>query len=72
MKLYREIATREQADEPTIAILDLWHSLVKQKIGILIEVMVGDRKENPQLSSVSGELYTAFPNIINNKLVLGV
>ena len=31
MRLYRETALREQADEPTIAILDLWRSLGEQK-----------------------------------------
>ena len=48
MRLYRETALREQADEPIVAMLELWRSLSEQKIGVPIEVMVGNRREHPQ------------------------
>lgn len=70
MKLYPETSVRQGVDKPTIAMFDLWHSLSKQTIGIPIEVMVGNRKEQRQLSSYSGEINTAFPHIIKGKLVL--
>jgi hypothetical protein len=72
MKLYRETALRKQADNPTLAMLDLWHSLSKQKIGVSVEVMVGNRKEHPQLSAFSGELYTAFPMTVEGRVVLSL
>lgn len=72
MRLYRESAIRKQADEPTIAMLDLWQSLSDQKIGVPIEVMVGNRREHRQLSSFSGELYTAFPGVVKGKVVLSL
>lgn len=72
MRLYRETALRKQADEPTGAMLDLWRSLSEQKIGAPIEVMIGNRREHRQLSSFSGELYTAFPVIVEGKAVLSV
>lgn len=70
MKLYPETSVRQGVDKPTIAMLDLWQSLSEQTIGIPIEAMVGNRKEQPQLSSYSGEINTAFPHIIKGKLVL--
>ncbi len=70
MKLYKEIAIRKQADEPTLAMLDLWQTLSKQKTGIPIEVMVANRKEHKQLGSFAGELYTAYPHVIDGNPVL--
>jgi len=52
--------------------LNLWHSLCKEKIGIPIEVMIGNRREHPQLKSTVGEVYTAFPVIIEGKIVLSL
>lgn len=72
MRLYHETALREQADEPIVAMLELWRSLSEQKIGVPIEVMVGNRREHPQLSSFSGELNTAFPVIVKGKVVLSL
>jgi len=72
MRLYKETTIRKQADEPTIKMLDLWHSLTKQKMDTKIEVMVGDRREHPQLGSFLGEMHTASPCIVENKVVLAV
>lgn len=70
MKLYHETALRKQADGPTLTMLDLWRSLSKQETGVVIEVMIGDRKEHTQLRSYPGELYTAYPHVIGGKVVL--
>ena len=72
MRLYRETTLREQADEPIVAMLELWRSLSEQKIGAPIEVMIGNRREHRQLSSFSGELNTAFPVIVKGKVVLSL
>lgn len=72
MRLYRETALLNQADEAINRMLDLWHSLTEQKMGSTIEVMIGNRREHHQLSSFSGELYTAFPVIVEGKLVLSL
>ncbi len=70
MRLYPETGIRKGVDKPTITVLDLWQSLSEQTIGIPIEVMVGNRKEQPQLRSFSGEINTAFPHIIEGKVRL--
>ena len=70
MRLYRETALRKQADEPTLAMLDLWRSLSEEKTGVPVEVMIGDRKKHRQLSSFSGELYAVFPQVIGEKVVI--
>ena len=70
MKLYPETRVRQVADEPTIAMLDLWHSLSEQSTGASIEVMIGNRKEHPQTSSFSGELNFSLPHIFKGKVVL--
>ncbi|MCK4732476.1 MAG: hypothetical protein KAT65_08460 [Methanophagales archaeon] len=72
MRLYRETTLREQADEPIVAMLELWRSLSEQKIGAPIEVMIGNRREHRQLSLFSGELNTAFPVIVKGKVVLSL
>lgn len=72
MKLYRETALRKQADKPTLAMLDLWQSLSKQKFGVPIEVMIGNRREHSQLSAFSGELYTAFPTTVEGRVALSL
>ncbi len=61
---------RKQGDQPLIAMLDLWRSLSEQKAGLPLEVMTGDRKEHRQLCAFSGELYTAYPSIVNKQPVL--
>jgi hypothetical protein len=41
-------------------------------MNVEIEIMIGNRRENPQLSSFAGELYTAFPTVVEKKVVLSV
>lgn len=70
MKLYREIALRKQADDATIAMLDLWRSLCEKRFGIPLEVMIGNRKEHKQLKDFPGEVYTAYPHNVEGRMVL--
>jgi len=74
MKLVIESAIRREADLPTLAMLELWHNLVKEKTDTDFEVLIGDRHSVKEMSSFKGELNTAFPNVINGKpcLVLWV
>ena len=75
MKIYRETAIRKQGDKPTIAMLDLWQSLSVKTIGVPIEVIFGNRKEqtlHPQLRSFPGEINTALPEIYKGKVKLVV
>jgi hypothetical protein len=70
VRLLREVGIRKQGDSPTIAMLDLWHSLCKEKLGTPIEVAAGNRRECKQLSSFRGELNTSYPKVIEGKVVL--
>jgi len=72
MRLYRETKLRKLADKPTLVMLDLWHSLSKQEVGTSIEVMIGNRREHPQLKTFCGELYTAKPITLEEKVVLSL
>jgi hypothetical protein len=70
VRIYRESAIREKADSPTIAMLDLWHSLCQEKLGTTIEVMASNRKERQQFRSFRGEFNAAYPQIVDGKVVL--
>jgi hypothetical protein len=74
MNLYHENWLRNQADTPTIKILDLWHSLCCKEIGTSIEVMVGNRKDYPfyGINTAQGELNTAIPQTCKGKVVLAL
>jgi hypothetical protein len=65
MKLYLEAELQKQADPPTLAMLDLWHKLVKERTKADFEVLIGNRREHKELNSFKGELYTAYPQIVN-------
>jgi hypothetical protein len=72
VRLYRESVIREKGDSPTIAMLDLWHSLCQENFGTSIEVMASSRKERQQLRSFRGELNTAYPQIVEGRVVLAL
>jgi len=67
MKVFRESAIRDGADEPTLKMLDLWHELVSKEIGTLIEVGVACRKDFPQFKDFPGEINTALPMKVEDK-----
>jgi len=74
MKYFDERIIRDKFDVPTNKMLDLWHTLSKEKFGNKIEVVMVERKYVPQLAQFKGELYTAFPTneLIKGKTVLAV
>lgn len=72
MKLYREDVIRKQADTPTLKMLDLWHKLCNEKLDTTIEIMVGNRREHPELNSYQGELHTALPQVYKDKYILAL
>ncbi|KYC52835.1 MAG: hypothetical protein AMQ74_00596 [Candidatus Methanofastidiosum methylothiophilum] len=72
MKPFPESYIREKADEPTLKILDLWKKLSKDLFNYSIEVILCDRKDNPELKFVQGELNTAYPGFFDGKIVLSI
>lgn len=72
MKSFPESYIREKADEPTLKMLDLWKKLSEDLFNYNIEVMLCDRKDNPELKYVSGELNTAYPGVFDGKIVLPI
>jgi hypothetical protein len=72
MAPYRENQLRKIADPPTIKAIDTWHSLSTQVIGRPLEVVVDNRRNNPQFSSFDGELNVAIPAGYQGRVVLSV
>ncbi len=70
VRLIREIEIRKKGDSPTIAMLDLWHSRCKENLGTPIEVRAGNRRDRQWLSYFRGEFNTAYPHIVEGKVVL--
>ena len=68
----REALLRDQGDQPTIAMLDLWESLTREKVAVPVEVMAADRREYPPTSNFQGELNTALPMIVSGRVVLAL
>jgi hypothetical protein len=71
---YNENWLRQQADTPTIKMLDLWHSLSLKKLGTSIDVKVGDRRSFPfhGISTVQGEMNTAIPQSSQGNVYLAL
>ncbi len=72
MKPFPETYIRKMADEPTIKFLDLWKKLSLDKLGCSVEVMICNRKDNPELKHISGEINCAYPGVYNGNVVLPV
>jgi len=72
MEPFPESYIRKMADTSTLAILDLWKKLSKEILDYGIEVVICDRKDNPQLKHVLGELNTACPGLYDGKIVLSI
>jgi len=70
MNLFKEKTLIEQSDEPVRKMLKTWHELCIQKVSFDIEVLVGNRKDNKDLSHFRGELNTAYPHLIENEVRL--
>ncbi|NPV50347.1 MAG: hypothetical protein HPY60_04015 [Candidatus Methanofastidiosum sp.] len=72
MKPFSESYIRNLADEPTIRILDLWKKYSQDILGYPIEIMIGNRKDNPELKHIPGELNSAYPGVIDGRVVLPI
>ena len=66
-----EKALREQADDPTVKMLDLWHSLCVEKIGYTIEVMIDNTKKITTANSTKYEEFNQVdPITFEGKVML--
>jgi hypothetical protein len=72
MKPLPESYIRKMADEPTLKFLDLWKKLSEETFDYSIEIMMGDRKDNPELKHIPGELNSAYPAVFDGKVVLPI
>ncbi len=72
MKPLPESYIRKMADEPTLKFLDLWKKLSEETFDYPIEIMMGDRKDNPELKHIPGELNSAYPAVFDGKVVLPI
>lgn len=72
MKLIEEVSIRKIVDSSTIAMLDLWKELTIKKFGKAPEVIIGDRKEHPQLKSFVGSINLSYPHKVKGKVYLAL
>ncbi len=72
MKPLPESYIRKMADESTLKFLDLWNKLSEETFDYPIEIMMGDRKDNPELKHIQGELNSAYPVVFGGKVVLPI
>lgn len=70
LKYYTESEIRKIIQDPYIGMLNSWSSLCKEKLGGNVEVLLVDRHDDPQFSSFKGELNTAIPDVIEDKVKL--
>jgi len=71
-KYYREYTLTKQADPPTLKLINDWHTLCKEKIGVDIEIMVADRHEHPKYKNFKGTMNFALPNRVNGRIIYGL
>ena len=69
-RIWSEDVIRDGADEPTLACLELWHSLCDKLFQTRIKVWKSPRKEFPPTAAMTGELNTAIPLIHQGKAIL--
>lgn len=72
MTPYRESQFRKLADPPTLAMINEWHSVSNSVLARPIEIVVDDRRNNPKIPPIPGEINLAYPIAIKQEVVLGV
>jgi len=72
MQYFNETVFRDYGDEPTNLILDLWHQECLNYFNNDIEVIMADRRHNPQLRDIPGTINTAAPVVFDNKMHLAL
>jgi len=62
----RPIGEYIQMEIPTAKMLERWQSLCAEKIGQDVQVMLADRKDNPDIAELPGDLNLAHPYILGD------
>lgn len=70
MQMFDEAVLREYGDEPTNRMFDIWHQECLNYIKNDIEIIMADRRQNPQMRDIPGEINSASPAVFDNKLYL--
>ncbi len=72
MEYFPEDVLRDYGDEPTNLMLDLWHKECLKQFKNDIEVIMVDRRHNPQLRDIPGTVNSASPCVFDNKMHLAL
>ncbi|BAS31233.1 hypothetical protein [Dehalococcoides mccartyi] len=70
MQYFDEAIIRKKSDQPTGKMFDMWHQECLLHIKNDMDVIMADRRQNPQLRDEPGEINSASPFEIGNKLYL--
>ncbi len=70
MQMFEEAVLRDYGDAPTNRMFDIWHQECLNYINNDIDVIMADRRQNPQLHNIPGEMNSASPAVFDNKLYL--
>lgn len=70
MQYFDESVMRDYGDEVILRFLDLWHQECLRYFKHDVEVIMIDRRENPQLRIMDGTVNTASPSVIDEKIRL--
>jgi len=69
MSLCREYHLRQDADQETLYMFDLWHSLCNEVLGEELEIIASDSKNHPEYQNFPGEINTCEPYFEGNKVI---
>lgn len=61
MNFLYEDYLRNNADEATLRMVDIWKKISLEKVGYEIDIVVGNRKEHPHLKKSKDEVNTGWP-----------
>ncbi len=70
MEYFSEDVLRDYGDESTNLMLDLWHKECVKYFNNDIEVIMADRRHNPQLRDIPGIINSASPHVFDAKMHL--
>jgi len=69
---YEDSEILKTADSPTARAIEIWRSESSKALGKPLEVVIDNRRNNPNFASINGEFNTAFPLGYKNRVVLSV
>jgi hypothetical protein len=70
VQFFNEAVIQKQGDEPTKRMLILWHQECLSRVKHDIEVIMADRRQNPELRDFPGKINSAAPAVLFDKLYL--